>query len=57
MDLKEVRWEGMDFIEPAYDRDRWRTLCECGNEISGSLKCGEFLNYLTTCQPLLHRIS
>lgn len=26
MDLKEVRWEGMDLIEPAYDRDRWRTL-------------------------------
>ena len=23
--------------------------CECGNEPSGSIKCGEFLDYLTTC--------
>jgi hypothetical protein len=22
--------------------------CECGNELSGSIKCGKFLNYLKT---------
>jgi hypothetical protein len=27
-------------------------VCECGNEASGSIKCGEFLDYLTTCQLL-----
>jgi hypothetical protein len=23
--------------------------CECGDEPSGSIKCGEFLEYLRTC--------
>jgi hypothetical protein len=26
MDLREVGWEGMDWINLAKDRDRWRTL-------------------------------
>ena len=35
MDLQEV---GCGY------RDRWRTPVECGNEPSGSVKCGEFLD-------------
>jgi hypothetical protein len=30
----------------------WRQVlgcCECGNEPSGSVKCGEFLEWLRTC--------
>ena len=23
--------------------------CDCGNELSGSIKCGEFLEQLKTC--------
>jgi hypothetical protein len=34
----------MGWIDLAPDRDRWRDACECGNELSGSIKCGEFLD-------------
>jgi hypothetical protein len=26
MDLREIEWEGMDWIDLAQDRDQWRTL-------------------------------
>jgi hypothetical protein len=26
MELREVRWDGMDWIDLAQDRDRWRAL-------------------------------
>jgi len=38
MDLQEV--DGMDWIELA----QVAGTCECGNEPSGSIKCGEFLD-------------
>jgi len=41
MDLQEVKCWVMDWIELAQDRD-WT--CECGNEPSGSVQCGEFLD-------------
>jgi len=44
MDLQEVGCGYMDWIGLAQDRDRWRTLVECGIEPSGSVKCGEFLD-------------
>jgi hypothetical protein len=37
MDIPEVGCGVMDWIELAQDRNRWRTL-------SGSIKCGEFLD-------------
>jgi hypothetical protein len=46
VDLPEVEWEGMDWIDLAQVRERWRGACECGNEPSGSIKCGEFLDWL-----------
>jgi hypothetical protein len=33
----------MGWIELAHDKDGWRA-CECGNEPSVSIKCGEFLD-------------
>jgi len=39
---------GMEWIELAQDRDRYAGTCECVNEHSGSIKCGEFLDWLKT---------
>jgi len=48
MDLEEVGCGCMDWIELAEDRDRWRALLSASNEPSGSIKCGQFLDWLRT---------
>ena len=52
MDLQEVGYGHVGWIGLAQDRDRCRTLVECGDEPSGSVKCGEFLDYLQASQLL-----
>jgi hypothetical protein len=47
MVVTEVGCGGMDWIELAQDRQVAGT-CEYGNEPSGSIKCGEFLDWLQT---------
>jgi hypothetical protein len=37
-------WEGVDWIHLAQDRDQWRVSFEHGNETSGPIKGGKFLN-------------
>jgi hypothetical protein len=44
MDLQEVECVGMDWIELA----QVTGTCECGNEPSGSIKYGEFLDQQRT---------
>ena len=43
MDLQEAGCGGMDWIELAQDR-QVAGPCDCGNEPSGSIQCGEFLD-------------
>jgi len=43
MDLQEVGCGYMDWIGLAQDR-QVADACECGNELWGSVKCGEFLD-------------
>jgi hypothetical protein len=47
MDLREIRWEDVEWIHLAQDRGP----CENGNEPSGSIKGGKFLEYLKLAPP------
>jgi hypothetical protein len=47
MDLGELGWDGMDWIDLAQEGS-----CEHGNELSGSLKCWEVPDWLHTWQLL-----
>jgi hypothetical protein len=38
IDLREIGWDGMDWIDLAQDRDKWRALCEQVDEPSDSIK-------------------
>jgi len=44
MGLQEVGCGFMDWIGLAQDKRQVADGCECGNEPSGSVKCGEFLD-------------
>jgi hypothetical protein len=35
MELTEIGWGGMNWINLAQDRDQWRALCEHCNKLSG----------------------
>jgi hypothetical protein len=43
VDLREIEWEGVNYIHLAQDRDRWRALANI-DEASGSKKDGEVLD-------------
>jgi hypothetical protein len=45
MDLSEVGWDGMDWIDLAQERLE-EASCEHGNGPSGSIKCWEVLEWL-----------
>jgi len=47
MDLQAVGW-GMDCIDVAHCKDKWRILVTAVMNLSGSIKCGEFLDWLRT---------
>ena len=47
MDLQEVGWDCVDWMELVQGRDRWRGTCEYGDEPSGFKNAG---NFLTSCR-------
>jgi hypothetical protein len=42
--ILEKWFGGMDWIDVANDRDRWRALVNTVMNAGGSIKCGEFLD-------------
>jgi hypothetical protein len=44
MNLQEVGWQGMDWIDLAQDSDRWRVLVNAVMNLLSSIKCREFLD-------------
>ena len=41
-----MKWDGGHGLFPSCsERGQVVGTCECGNELSGSIKCGEFLDY------------
>jgi hypothetical protein len=46
MDLVTMGKGGVHWIGVAQDRENWRTLVNCGNEPSGSIKCCENIEWL-----------
>jgi hypothetical protein len=55
IDLREIRWDGMNWIDLAQDRTMEGS-CEHGDEPSGSIKCWELLEWLRNWQ-LLKKVS
>ena len=48
MDLHEVACGGYGLDRAGLGQGQVTGTCECGNEPSSSIKCGEFLDYLKT---------
>jgi hypothetical protein len=44
INIQEMGCWGIDWIDLAQDRGQIAGNCECGNEPSGFINCGEFLN-------------
>jgi hypothetical protein len=43
MDLREMGWDGMDYIDLVQDRDQWRALVNTVMNLRASIKCWDFL--------------
>jgi hypothetical protein len=45
MDLGEVRWDDVDWIGLAQDRNTWKGLVNSVLKLSGSIKCWETIEW------------
>jgi hypothetical protein len=48
MDLGDTRWDGMDWIDLAQDRDQWRALVNTIMNLWVPYNVGKFLSSCTT---------
>jgi hypothetical protein len=48
MDLREIKWSCMNWIDLAQDRDQWRTLVNTIMNLRVPLNVGKFLSSCTT---------
>jgi hypothetical protein len=44
MDLREIGWGGMDWIDLAQNRDQWRALVNMGMNLRVTYNFGKFLS-------------
>jgi hypothetical protein len=54
--MGKVGWSAVDWIDPAQDRNRWKSSCEWGDEPSGSINAGKLSSGLSSSAQL-HRVS
>jgi hypothetical protein len=47
MDLREIKWDGLDWIDLAQDKDRWRALVNTVMNLRVPLNVGKFLSSCT----------
>jgi hypothetical protein len=52
MDLREIGWDGRDWIEVAQDRDQWRALVNTVMNLLVPYNCWEFSKWLHNWQLL-----
>jgi hypothetical protein len=61
MDLREIGWDGMDWIDLAQDTDKWRSLVNTVMNFRVSLNAGKFLSCCTiggfSRRAQLHEVS
>jgi hypothetical protein len=46
MDLREIGWDGVDWIDVAKGRGQWRAVVNTVMNLGGSIKCWEVLEWL-----------
>jgi hypothetical protein len=46
MDLSEIGWSSIDWIDVAQGRGQVVGYCKCYNKHLGSIKCGKFLDWM-----------
>jgi hypothetical protein len=46
LDLRDIEWDGIDWIDVAQDREQWRALVNTVMNLRGSIKCWEVLAWL-----------